>query len=310
MWNSATSVLPAPAVWRIALVLGLLAAAPTQVWASPEVRGNPRAPKGGVLRNHYGVSPHLLHPLNTTDLYGNLVLNKIYERLADNDVETFEFIPLLAERWETSSDNLTHTFYINPNARWHDGKTVTAEDVKFSFDVRLHPKLKTRGKWQAFFGNVESAEVLGPHTVRFRVKRDHFLNFVNLASMRIVPKHGFPGDDPNKTPLSKAPLGSGPYRLVKWKKGALVQLKKHEAYWAADLPQNVGRFNAKILLTKIIATDKVALESFKKGDLDVIEFRPQQWARETEDERFSMDAASGKPLIKMAVRNQQPRPCW
>jgi peptide/nickel transport system substrate-binding protein len=70
----------------------------------------------------------------------------------------------------------------------------------------------------------------------------------------------------------------------------------------------VGRFNQEVLHTKIIAVDKVALESFKKGDLDVLMFTPEQWVRETGDERFGLGPGSGKPLVKLDVQNRAPRP--
>lgn len=275
--------------------------------ATPAIRGNPKAVPGGLRRDRYTVSPALLHPLNATDRYGNQILDKIYENLTNTDVETLEHLPLLAERWEISADKLRYTFHLDPLARWQDGRPVTAGDVVFSFETLLHPTLKTRVKWQAYYSNIVSAEPLNDRTIRFTVRRDHFRNFINIAALRIVPKHGFPGDDPNKTPLSKKPMGSGPYRLIRWKRGASLLLKKSDAYWGTKLPQNIGRFNQQLLLTKIISADKVALEAFKKGDLDIIMFTPDQWVREAVGKSFGLGADSGRPLIKLDVQNKAPR---
>ena len=274
---------------------------------SSQVRGNPEATVGGVRRTHFSVSPPLLHPLNATDYYGNKVLDLIYETLVGVDVDTMEHIPLLASRWETAPDKLSYTFWIDPRARWHDGRPVTARDVAHSFDVLFHPKLKTRAKWQAYYSNLSRVEVLDGNRVRFHVKRDHFLNFVNLASMRIVPAHMFKGDDPDKTSLASKPLGSGPYLFSHWKKGQSILLKRNPEYWGRELPQNAGRYNIQLLLTKIIPTEKVALEAFKKGDLDAIEFRPEQWARETNGPEFGLGASSGKKLVKLDIQNKAPR---
>lgn len=270
-------------------------------------RGNPKASLGGHRKSRFPVPPQLIHPLNTTDAYGNRILDSIYETLAENDPETLAFIPLLASHWSVSADQLSYTFSINPKARWQDGKPVSAEDVRFSYEVLLHRKLKTRVKWLAYLGNVESVEVLDKHTVRFRVKRDHFRNLINLASLRIVPRHGFPGEDPNETPLAKKPVGSGPYRLMKMDRNRLIQLRRDSDYWGRSLPQNLGRYNQDLLLIKVLQNDKVALESLKKGDLDLLGLTAEQWARETKSSPFGLGRESGQKLIKIAVENKQPR---
>ncbi|MCZ6843419.1 MAG: ABC transporter substrate-binding protein [SAR324 cluster bacterium] len=275
--------------------------------ANPYIRGNPEAKRGGLRREHFKVQPHSLHPVNVTDYYGNRVLDLIYESLAATDVETLAHIPQLAERWEISPDKKVFTFFIHPKATWQDGRPVTAEDVKFSFDLLFHKKLKTRAKWMSYYNRIEKAEVLGKRMVRFTVRRDHFLNFVRMAGLRIVPRHRFKGKDPNRTPLTKKPMGSGPYTFKSWTKGAAVKLAMHKNYWGRVLPQNIGRYNAKMLITKIVAVDKVALESFKKGDLDLIRLTPDQWVRETSGADFGMGVASGKKLIKVDVQNKAPR---
>jgi ABC-type transport system substrate-binding protein len=271
------------------------------------VRGNPEAAVGGVRRGHFGVQPHTLHPLNATDVYGNQVLSLIYEELATLDVDTLEHVPQLAERWEISEDNKVFAFHLNPAARWQDGKPVTAEDVKFSFDVLFHPKLKYRAKWMSYYGNVEKAEVLDERTVRFTVLTDHFHNFINLAGLRIVPKAHFTGDDPNETSLAQKPVGSGSYLFSEWKKGSSIMLRRDPGYWGAALPQNIGRYNQDVLIFKVIPTDKVALESFKKGDLDVMGLSPEQWVKESPPPEFGEGLGSGARLIKLDVQNLAPR---
>lgn len=291
--------------WALAAALAPLAALPAA--AADFVRGNPKAVVGGVRRDRFAQQPHLLHPLNATDLYGNRILDSIYETLAQTDVDSLEQLPLLAEKWEISADKLTYVFHLNPAARWQDGKPVTAEDVKFSFDVLFNPRLKTHAKWQAYFSNFERAEIAGPRTVRFIAKQDHFRNFINLSSLRIVPQAYFDPADPDQTPLAKKPLGSGPYRFAQWNRGSAVILERDAGYWGRALPQNIGRYNPDKLLTRFISADKVALESFKRGDVDYMQFTPDQWVNEINGPEFGLGAASGKRLIKVEVKNQAPR---
>ncbi len=298
-------------VKRWLLMAGLaaaLAAGPARpAPAGDYVRGNPDATAGGVRRDRFPLQPHMLHPLNATDLYGNRILDLIYETLAQTDVDSLEQVPLLADRWEVSADKHLYTFHIHPGARWQDGKPVTAEDVKFSFDVLFNPRLKTRAKWQAYFANFERADVVDDRTVRFIAKQDHFRNFINLSSLRIVPKAGFPAADPDETPLAKKPMGSGPYRFEQWNRGSAIVLGRDDGYWGTRLPQNIGRYNPAKVLTRFVSADKVALESFKRGDLDLLQFTPDQWVNETNGPEFGMGAQSKKRLIKVEVRNQAPR---
>ena len=286
-----------------AVMAGLAASAA----ANPYIHGDPKAKRRGLRREHFKVQPHSLHPVNVTDFYGNRVLGYIYESLAATDVETLEHIPQLAERWEISPDKKVFTFHLNPKAAWQDGQPVTAEDVKFSFDVLFHKKLKTRAKWMSYYSRIEKAEVLGKRKVRFTVRKDHFLNFVRVAGLRIVPRHKFKGKDPNRTSLTKKPMGSGPYTFKSWSKGAAVKLGEHRKYWGRGLPQNIGAYNQKLLITKIVSADKVALETFKKGELDLIRLTPEQWVRETSGKAFGLGAESGKKLIKLDVQNKAPR---
>lgn len=290
------------------------------------IRGNPNAPVGGTLRQNLRMQPQVLHPLNATDYYGNLILDQVYETLAVVDVDKLQHVPLLAERWEVSADKHTFTFHIDPKAHWQDGTPVTAEDVKFSYDILFHPRLKTRGKWASYFGQISRAETVGERTVRFTAKQDHFLNFVYLAGLRIVPKHAFgvgaetwkdsseldPADPrlPDNTPLAKQPLGSGPYSFQVWNRGQSAILKRNGDYWGRALPENIGRYNMSRLLYRFIQENKVALEAFKKGDLDLMELTAEQWVRETPEPEFtpaSLGPGPGHRLMKLEVKNQAPR---
>ena len=301
------------------------AAAPSGAPIAPPpdslLRGNPQALAGGTLRQNLRQQPQVLHPLNATDLYGNQILDQIYETLAQVDVDGLRHLPLLAERWEISADKKTFTFRLNPKARWQDGRPVTAQDVKFSYDILFHAKLKTRAKWQAYLGQFAGAEASDERTVRFTARQDHFLNFINLAGLRIVPQHAFGGGEPNETPLAKQPLGSGPYRFQAWNRGQSVVLTRSPDYWGRALPQNVGRYNAGRLFYRFVSAEKVALEAFKKGDLDLLELTPEQWFRETAAPEFTIAVGGiaggaavggaavggGRRLLKLEVKNQAPR---
>ncbi|HUJ75110.1 MAG TPA: ABC transporter substrate-binding protein, partial [bacterium] len=298
------------------LTLDALAVAPASVSAAvpgadkgPGIeRGSAQAVVGGTRRLNLNVQPAVLHPLNATDLYGNIVLDDIYETLTQQDVDSLRQMPLLAESWSVSADHKQFTFHINPAARWQDGQPVTAEDVKFSFDVLQDPRLRTHAKWESYYGNFMGAEVVDPLTVRFTAREDRYLNLFNLSALRIVPRHAYGTGDPNETPLAKAPLGSGPYRFESWNRGQSIVLRRDPHYWGWRLPQNVGRYNSQRLLLRFIMADKVSLESFKRGDLDEINLKPEQWFNETAAPEFGIWPHPGTRFTKLEVKNQAPRP--
>ena len=336
----AASLLVAIACWGGAALRAQTAAAPAGTPGAPApgafTRGSPQAVPGGTFRQNQRQQPQVLHPFNATDLYGNQILDLIYETLAQVDVDSPRFLPVLAERWDASADKKTFTFHLDPRATWQDGQPVSADDVKFSYDALFDPRLRTRAKWEAFYGQFTGAVVVDKHTVRFTARRDHYLNFVNLAGLRIVPRHAYGTGDPNETPLARQPLGSGPYRFEAWHRGQSIVLKRNETYWGRTLPQNQGRYNAERLLFRFLSADKVALESFKKGDLDLIQLTPEQWFRETPAPEFTLAKTAGaagpglpalargggstvqgangggpqpgRRLFKLEVQNQAPRP--
>src|SRR5688572_29687359 len=90
-----------------------------------------------------GVQPPTLHPLNSEDVGAQNIHSYILEGLLERDLNTNDWIPRLAKSWEVSKDGRTFTFEIRPDAVWSDGKPVTAQDVKFSFDAVFDDRFKT-----------------------------------------------------------------------------------------------------------------------------------------------------------------------
>ena len=124
-------------------------------------------------------------------------------------------IPWLAESWAASPDGLTWTFKLHPKAKWHDGKPVTADDVKFSVDYQTKnvPALPVRALTE-----LTSVTVKGEKEVEFKLKSPYAPFLTNLAgALLILPKHIWEGvEDPKKMRDAKALTGSGPYKLKEY----------------------------------------------------------------------------------------------
>src|SRR5262245_47817392 len=119
--------------------------------------GDPRAIKGGVLRDYIIDFPSTLRtrgPEANTALNYNVVLPLVYESLVGMHSTTLEFMPSLASHWQISSDRMTYRFRIDPNARWSDGKPVVADDVVATWALSMDKGLQDPSA-QLVFGKFE-----------------------------------------------------------------------------------------------------------------------------------------------------------
>lgn len=96
---------------------------------------NPNAKIGGNFILNILGEPNTLHPITSTDLFARYVHYLTVDTLADYNFTNYEMEPHLAEKWEISKDGKEYTFNLRKNIKFHDGKPVTAEDIKFSFDI-------------------------------------------------------------------------------------------------------------------------------------------------------------------------------
>ena len=177
---------------------------------------NPDAPKGGVVRMADIGSFDSLNPvLYKGETAGGLGL--IYENLmADSLDEPSTSYGLIAEWASYPPDYSSVTFKLRDEARWHDGKPITPEDVIYSLEVNkaANPRMSL------YYKNVARAEATGENEVTFYfdVKNNRELPMI-MGQLTILPKHWWTGTDasgtqrdPMKTTL-ETPLGSGPYRI-------------------------------------------------------------------------------------------------
>src|SRR5215472_1217827 len=166
--------------------------------------------------------------------------------------------PSLAESWSASKDGLTYEFVLRPQARFHNGDPVTAEDVKFSFE-------RYRGAaYRTLKDAVAAVEAPDPGHVRFRLKHPwpDFMTFYTSASGAnwIVPKKYVEkvGDEGFK----KAPIGAGPYKFVSFTPGVEVVLEAFDQYWRKTP-------TVKRLVFKVIPDESTRLAALKRGEVDI-----------------------------------------
>lgn len=235
-------------------------------WAEATSPGwNVDAPVGGSF-SRVIEEPPSIHPVGVTTIGGAQTLEYVCDTLAARDPFTNDYRGRLAERWEISKDGRELTFFLRKNAKFHDGKPVTAEDVKFSYEALFIDDYKGVAK-RPFFEGVERVEVLDPLTVRFRMKDDYFQNFSVLAdTMYIIPKSVY-GDVEKGKALTRQVTCSGPYTLEKFEPGQRIVLKRNKD-WYGFAGEWKGAFNFNQVILRFVSDQNVVMEMIKKGDLD------------------------------------------
>jgi peptide/nickel transport system substrate-binding protein len=214
-----------------AALLGVAAALPASA-AEPK--------RGGTLTYTYHPEPTALSTIVTTAVPVALVSTKIFESLLEYKGPELAPQPGLAESWTVSDDSKTYTFKLR-DAKWHDGKPFTSEDVKFSVESIVTP-YHSRGK--VYFGELAGIDTPDARTVVFRLKKPvpFFLKAFQPSETPLMPKHRFEGLNVadagavRQSEFMQNPVGTGPFRLKEWRKGSHIILERNADYWKAGRP--------------------------------------------------------------------------
>ena len=234
---------------------------------------NPAAPKAGVVR--LGV-PGTFDNFNVVirGVKGAIAggIDAIYERLMTSafDEVSGEY-GLLAEAVRHPADFSSVTYRLRANAKWHDGKPVTTDDVIFSFQAykKHHPQ------YSAYYQHVTKAEMTGEREITFTFDAPGNRELPQIVGQfGVLPKHWWEGTDASgkKRDISattmEAPLGSGAYRIKEFVAGRTVVLERVKDHWAKDLNVSIGRDNFDELRYEYFRDTIVAREAFKGDTLD------------------------------------------
>lgn len=264
--------------------------------------GNPNAPVGGTFQYNLGQQPTTLNPLSSSDYYASVVQSYVLESLADRNLETFEWEPVLAESWEVSKDGLTFTFNLKKDIKWHDGKPFTAEDVKFTFDAIMDKE----NRWKTahskpYFENIKEVKIINPFKVQFIVGQKYFRNFEVVAGLSPVPAHLYKDlSKKNIRVLNKTLIGTGPYELSELKKGKHLILKKNENWWGLKDNDQKGKYNFGKILMRFIKDGTIAITRTERGEIDFLSLSDEEYVKKTTGKKW------GKEVFKVETQNQAP----
>jgi microcin C transport system substrate-binding protein len=274
-----------------------------------ELIGDPRALKGGVLRDATTTFPSTFRidgPESNTTL-NSMIAGMVYETLLNIHPTTLDFMPVLATHWQISEDRGTYRFRIDPNARWADGEPVTADDVVATWSLMVDPGLQSPSS-QLVYGKFEKPVAESKYIVRVKSQVENWRNFLYFAaSMQILPAHVLKDVDGAKYLEDynfKLLPGTGPYYLdeADIDKGNGVTIRRRTDYWAANVRRSVGLNNFDQVREIVVRDRNLTFEQFKKGDLDTYFVNvSREWVEE-----LNFDRVERGLIQKRKIFNDNP----
>ena len=244
---------------------------------------NPNAPKGGTFRTNSptptfdSFNPFIIKGTPAAGLSFLGTNSYFIEGLTvQGSDEPFTQYCLICETMELAEDSSWIEFVIRPEAKFHDGSSVTADDVIFSFETLME---KGHPFYKLYWGDVEKAEKMGERMVRF-----YFGNLDNaelplvLGQLPILSK-SYWDDGVFESGSLEVPASSGPYRISSFEPGRFVTYARDPNYWGKDLPVTAGTHNFDEVRIDYFRDTQVAFEAFKAYQFDhLVENTALRWA--------------------------------
>jgi len=263
---------------------------------------NPDAPKGGRLvlgaqGTFDSLNPFPVKGLTAAHGITSLLVEPLMRRSLD---EPFTLYPLIARAVDVPADRGAITFHLDPRARFSDGRPITAEDVRFTFELLRE---KGRPNYRNSYGKVAKVETPDRHTIRFDLTgaKDRELPLI-LGLMPVLAKHAI---DPAAfdTTSFRPLLGSGPYVVADVRPGDSITYRRDPNHWGAGLPANRGTFNFDEVRYDYYRDANSLFEAFKAGLYDFrLEADPTRWLN-----GYDIPAIRNGRVVREALPNRLPK---
>ncbi|MGE8522720.1 MAG: extracellular solute-binding protein [Acinetobacter pseudolwoffii] len=263
---------------------------------------NSQAPKGGAL---ILAADGSFDNLNSMNGKGNVTegINYIFDSLLSKSLdEPGVYYPLLAEKVSFDPKKTAFIiFHLNPKARFSNGQPLTAEDVKYSFELY---QTQSNFGLQMYLADLNKLEVLSPLKIKMHFKSGHNPEMAMIvAQMPIYSKRQWQGRDFKDLTL-KPILGSGPYVIERIDPGRSISYQRNPQYWGKNLLVNRGRYNFDRIQYRYYRSPEIKFEAFKSGQFTLHEEKQvNRWIRD-----YQFPAVRQGQVKRYRFRHQNPVP--
>ncbi|MBI3109341.1 MAG: ABC transporter substrate-binding protein, partial [Candidatus Rokubacteria bacterium] len=273
-------------LWRVMLALALALAA--LVAGSPAAQAQQLA--GTLVVQAAAEPPGLDMTASPATAIQNTIHYNVQESLVKLDKHG-KLVPWLAERWYTT-DNLNYTFFLKKGVRFHNGREMRAEDVKFVLERAMNPE--TKHPHRPRYLGITNIIVKDTHTVTLTLKAidSNFLLTMARPGSVIYPREAV-------DTLKTAPIGTGPFTVAEWKRGDRLVLARNKDYWIKGLPR------LDKVTFRFIPDPNSALAALRAGDIDVSPFGigPENAPDLKKDPRFQVITGATTNDVILAMNN-------
>ena len=227
------------------LVLALIVV-PGLAWAAPQ----------GKIVIAQGVDPTTLHTQNQQETPASVVASHLFDTLVERD-QNLKIVPALAEELPKLVAPTTWELKLRRGVKFHNGEEFNAESVKWSLE-----RVKTGLRASSNFRPIEKVDIVDPYTVRVQTSKPWpiFPTIMTSRQASMYPPKAYAGKD--SAFISKNPIGTGPYKLVRWSKDEEIVLEANEQYWR-------GAAKIKTVVFRPIPDDAVRVAALQNGEVDV-----------------------------------------
>lgn len=251
------------------------------------------AGESSELRIGLDVDAGTLDPRLARDTSAYRITNLIFDGLVQLD-ENLQPQPDLATSWD-NPDPTTWIFYLREDAKFHDGTPVTADDVIYTFQTLLDPDFKA--PYRSLYTPIAKVESIDPQTVKFTLS-EPYAPLLSYMDMGIVPKHIA---EQSEGDFAANPVGSGPFKFVKWDKNNQIVVEANPDYWG-------GAPSIQKIVFKVVPDNTNRAQALESGDVDLIQspLSPQDVKRLAGDDRFTTVEMTAAGFTYINLNTQDP----
>ena len=253
----------------------------------------------GILTDFSGFNPVTNTSATTVDVMQNMLFTPLIQYDEELNPQ-----PYLAESWDLTDNSVT--FRLRNDITWHDGQPVTAEDVKFTFDLAKNPETASL-LGSAYVNMVESATVVDPQTIRFDFTAPH-AQALDGFWWAPLPRHLLQDVAPaelSQAPFNQSPVGNGPYRFVQWDRNRQLVLEANP-----DFPEDLGgRPNLDRVVFRVIPEATTMITELMNGSLDLVGYTllPDQAMQLQNQSGVDLRSFPSREFTYLGWNNERPQ---